>query len=338
MTDAVKPLRQNVEEEAPDELVGGEGYCAISRLPVAAVILVAKGHVALVESHETAVREGDAMSVGGEIGEHRLGPGEGRLGVEEPVLPAQRGEMRGESLAATQARDLAEKRQPACGVSVGERGQEEPPEQAGKHPHRKEEAGLAAYQARAVERYPAAWHDHMDVRVVGHCGAPAVEHGGGADASAEMPGIGGDRQQCLGGRAEQQVVDDRLVLVSDRSDLGRQREDDVEIADRQQIGLAGCEPIRRCRTLTLWAMSVTARVVSDAAVAAILAALDMPAERGRATLLDRRHDLELTQAHMPGIGLPPGSSLAMKDVCDLQLRAAHGRPATPRAAASPRSS
>jgi hypothetical protein len=96
----------------------------------------------------------------------------------------------------------------------------------------------------------------MDVRVVGHCRAPAVEHGGGADASAEMPGIGGDRQQRLGGRAEQQVVDDRLVLVGDRSDLGRQREDDVEIADRQQIGLAGREPIRRCRALTLWAMSV----------------------------------------------------------------------------------
>jgi hypothetical protein len=55
----------------------------------------------------------------------------------------------------------------------------------------------------------------MDVRVVGHCRAPAVEHGGGADASAEVLGIGGDREQRLGRRAEQQVVDDRLVLVGD---------------------------------------------------------------------------------------------------------------------------
>ena len=145
----------------------------------------------------------------------------------------------------------------------------------------------------------------MDVGVVGHCRAPAVEHGGGADASAEMPGIGGDRQQRLGGRAEQQVVDDRLVLVGDRSDLGRQREDDVEVADRQQIGLAGGKPIPCRRTLTLWAMAVAARVVGDAAVAAILATLDMPAERGRAARLDRRHHLELTQAHMPGIGSAP---------------------------------
>jgi len=44
-----------------------------------------------------------------------------------------------------------------------------------------------------------------------------MEHGGSADASAEMPGIGGDREQRLGCRAEQQVVDDRLVLVGDRA-------------------------------------------------------------------------------------------------------------------------
>src|ERR1700756_4300701 len=69
-------------------------------------------------------------------------------------------------------------------------------------------------------------------------------------------------------------------------------------------------------------MAIAARVVSDAAVAAILAALDMAAERGRAALLDRRHDLELSQAHMSGIGPAPVGPMAMKDVCDLQLRIA----------------
>jgi hypothetical protein len=59
----------------------------------------------------------------------------------------------------------------------------------------------------------------------------------------------------------------------------------VKIADRQQIGLAGREPIQRRRALALWTMAIAARVVGDAAVAAILATLDMPAERGRAALL-----------------------------------------------------
>ena len=72
----------------------------------------------------------------------------------------------------------------------------------------------------------------MNVRVVGHCRAPAVEHGGGADAGAEVPGIGGDGEQRLGRGAEQQVVNDRLVLVGDRGDLSRQGEDQVEVADR----------------------------------------------------------------------------------------------------------
>jgi hypothetical protein len=120
----------------------------------------------------------------------------------------------------------------------------------------------------------------MDVRVVGHRRAPGVEHRGGADAGAEVPGIGGDREQCLGGGAEQQVVDHRLVLVSDRSDLGGQREDQVEVADRQQIGLAGGEPVSRRRALTLGAMAVATRVVRNPAVAALFAALDMSAERG----------------------------------------------------------
>ena len=40
---------------------------------------------------------------------------------------------------------------------------------------------------------------------------------------------------------------------------------------------------------------------------------------------------------MPGIGSAPVGSMAMKDVCDLQRRAAHRRPASLRVAASPRS-
>jgi len=78
VADAMKPLRQNVEQEAPDELVGAERHRAVPCLAVAAVIFVAEGHAALVESNETTVRDGDAMGVAGEIGEHCFRPGEGR--------------------------------------------------------------------------------------------------------------------------------------------------------------------------------------------------------------------------------------------------------------------
>src|ERR1700731_3008879 len=129
----MKPLWQNVEQEAPDELVGAERHCAVPRLSVAAVILVAEGHAALVENTGPAVRGGDAMGVAGKIGKHCFWPGEGRLGVDEPILFLERCEMRGEALAPTQALDLAKKCQSARRVGIGQGCQEQPPEQAGKH-------------------------------------------------------------------------------------------------------------------------------------------------------------------------------------------------------------
>src|SRR3954447_26159795 len=161
--------------------------------------------------------------------------------------------------------------------------------------------------------------------MVRHRRAPAVEHGGGANAGAEVLGVGGDGEQRLGRGAEQEVVDNRLVLVGDRSDLGRQGEDQVEIADRQQIGLAGGEPVPRRRALALGTMAVATRVVGNSLVAAVFAALDMAAEDGRAAVLDGRHHLELAEADVPGIGLAPGGAVAMEDVCALQFLAAHGR-------------
>src|ERR1700724_2770387 len=171
--------------------------------------------------------------------------------------------------------------------------------------------------------------------MMGHRRAPAVEHGGDADAGAEMRWIGGDGEQCLGRCAEQQIVDDRLVLVGNRGDLGRHGEDQVEIADRQEIGLAGGEPVLRRRALALGAMPVAAGVIGDPPVAALLTAFDMTAEGGRAATLDARQHLELAEADMPGIGLTPGGPMAVKDVCDLQPRVAHRRRATLRVLASP---
>jgi hypothetical protein len=45
----VEPLGQDVEQEAPDELVGRQRHGAEPLPPVAAVILVAEGNAALVE-------------------------------------------------------------------------------------------------------------------------------------------------------------------------------------------------------------------------------------------------------------------------------------------------
>ena len=79
----------------------------------------------------------------------------------------------------------------------------------------------------------------MGVRMVGECRSPGVQHGGEPDARAEVLGVDRDGDQGLGGDFEQQVIDDRLVLVGDIGDRSRQGEDDMEIGHRQQFGSGG---------------------------------------------------------------------------------------------------
>ncbi len=122
--------------------------------------------------------------------------------------------------------------------------------------------------------------------MVGHRRAPSVEHGGDADAGAEMLWIGSDDKQRLGRRAEQQVIDHRLILGGDCGDRGRQCENQVKVADRQQIGLAGSEPVPRRCTLALGTMAVAAGVIGHPGVAAIHTALEVAAEGGRAAVLN----------------------------------------------------
>ena len=110
--------------------------------------------------------------------------------------------MFSESPPLAQAIEIAEEGQPARRVGVGEPGQEEPPEQAREHPHRQQEAGPARYPACPLERDPAARHNHVNVRMMGHCRTPGMEYRGGANAGTQMPGIGCYGEQRLGGCAE----------------------------------------------------------------------------------------------------------------------------------------
>ena len=84
-------------------------------------------------------------------------------------------------------------------------------------------------------------------------------------------GSAGDGEHGRRGDMEQEVVDHRLVLPGDVGDLGRQREHDMEIANRQQIGFARGEPVPCRRALAFGAMPVAAAVIGDTAVAAVLA-------------------------------------------------------------------
>src|SRR3984885_11059216 len=90
VTNAVEPAREDVKQEAADELVDAERHDLLAVRAIAAIILVAKGYAGLVEGEQPPVRDGDAMRVAREIGEHGFGSGEGWLGVDCPALTADR--------------------------------------------------------------------------------------------------------------------------------------------------------------------------------------------------------------------------------------------------------
>lgn len=140
----------------------------------------------------------------------------------------------------------------------GQAVQEQPPEQAGEHPHRQEEAEAAASPSIAIGGVATAGHDAMDMRVVVEVLAPGVKHRGDADLGADVLGVGSDRSERLGRGGEQQAVDRGLVLVGHGADRRRQGEHDVKVGNRQQLGFARRQPLRCGACLALWAMAIAA--------------------------------------------------------------------------------
>ena len=74
MSDAMESPGQDMDEEAPDELVGSQGRRFVSRPSIVAIVFVFEGNAVLIMSDQTGVGDGDAVSVSGEVSEYGLGP------------------------------------------------------------------------------------------------------------------------------------------------------------------------------------------------------------------------------------------------------------------------
>ena len=122
-----------------------------------------------------------------------------------------------------------------------------------------------------------------------------MEHRNDADARAQVLGVGCDGKRGFGRCLHEQIVDHPLVVMGDVADRGRQRVDDMEIADGEQLGFPFGEPLPRGRALTLGAMPIAAAGVGDDGVSArfVLATRNVPASwrshasHGRATVRKR---------------------------------------------------
>ena len=82
-----KPGRQQMEQEAAQELLDSQSHEPL--LVAVRGIAPAEGDVAIGESDQPGVGDGDAMSVCAEIAQHMFRSSEGLLGVDDPVVAEQ---------------------------------------------------------------------------------------------------------------------------------------------------------------------------------------------------------------------------------------------------------
>jgi hypothetical protein len=68
-------------------------------------------------------------------------------------------------------------------------------------------------------------------------------------------------EQGLGTGAEQEVIEDLLVLQRQWGELVRQSEDNMDIGNRQKFTLPSHDPFIASAALTLWAVAIAAAVV-----------------------------------------------------------------------------
>jgi len=118
VANAVEAAGQNVQQEAAHELIGSECHRLVARLPGGAVVLAAEGDATCIERQQTLVGDRDPVRVAGQIGEHRGGPGERALGVDDPFALAQRREPLRERARVGECGILTEELQPATTMSL----------------------------------------------------------------------------------------------------------------------------------------------------------------------------------------------------------------------------
>jgi hypothetical protein len=113
-------------------------------------------------------------------------------------------------------------------------------------------------------------------------------------------------------------------LVSDGGNLFRQSKDDMEVLGVEEFRLTILDPLGARQALALWAMPVSARVVTNAFVGALIAVFPVTAEGGCPAQFDGTHDPALPGGQGGSMLFPIGFTVATQHVGDFQFGTIHG--------------
>jgi len=323
VADTHEAVRQDVEEEAADELTAVDAVGAPA--PAALVVLVAEEDVLVLSAHEPLVGDGDAVGVAAEIFDHLFGPGERRLDVDDPVLEAGPVEQVVEAGRVLELADLVREIDLGAAIGLLESVEEALLEGRREHLEGDEVVGVGADPTVVVfDARTGPLHDGVSVWVEPSPGAPGMEHRGGADSGAEKLGVGcGVDERPVGG-LEEEIVDEPRIGESERMEGVRKGRDDMEVRHGEELALPVVDPLGAGDGLALGAMTVAAGIVDVLLGSATVAAEDVSAEGRSSTQLDGPHDGVLLPRD--GMSLSVGVAEITEDVRDVELRSVHSWP------------
>ena len=136
----------------------------MSRLLVAVGgIAPAEGDVAIGESDQPAVGDGDAMGVGAEIAQHMFRSAEGRLGVDDPVVAEQYAQPCGEGAWLGKRQQVAVELELTSMEGAAKSGDELAAEDTAEHADGQEEGTPGGDPSGVIRSEAAGGNDAVDM-------------------------------------------------------------------------------------------------------------------------------------------------------------------------------
>jgi hypothetical protein len=164
----------------------------------------------------------------------------------------------------------------------------------------------------------------MDMGMEPELLTPSMQHGEEADFRAEVSWIASDFEKGFRTGAEQQIVDDFLILQGQWRELRRKCEGHMDVAHGQKFFLPCGNPAFPGRGLTLRAVAVPAAVVGDGGtMPAASAFIEMATECGGATPRNGQQHFDMLPAEPLAVSFEEGSSRAADEIGHLEGRPAH---------------
>ena len=199
--------------------------------------------------------------VASEIADDLLGPAEGGLGVNHPILTKQSSQESGNAFRLDQVLNRSGTSKQVLSKSPPESCYKLSPKDFAENLDRQEERVLRVNPPCPVGRDSAARNDAVKVRMKEQVLTPTVKDAEETDLGAEMLGVARHLAKCFGHRVEQKVIERGLILQDERVKFVRQGKYDVEVTGLKQFLLPGVDPPATRLRRTLVAMTIATAVV-----------------------------------------------------------------------------